>query len=372
VITRRKAIGMATATAVTAGLSSLLIGVGPASATPFTCGLGGTLLPGGVCQLTYTTGSPTFTPPAGTTKLEALLVGGGGTGYYGYGGGGGQVTLVNFTDTATAIDFTVGAAGVSSTSVQDTTVTIAQPGTDAGPGAGGDSGNGNVGWNSSQWVDDDLSGAGAGAGASPTDTQDGGAGVVVSAIAPGGSLFTGDTACLGGGGAVYDFNGNYGIATCGGGSVAKVGGSPSLVSPTPNSGGGAGSANNDSETTNPGAAGVVIVRWATVPASTLTFVMDSHGVQVPEQVVITGTSGVEPPAPSAPGEAFNGWFTDPGLTTPANFSDPINTDTTLYASWSALAVTGVNISPFAIPGAIGAIVVGFAVMLVTRRRRRSH
>jgi uncharacterized repeat protein (TIGR02543 family) len=371
VINQRKAITMATLTALTAGLSTVLLGVAPASATPFTCGLGGTSLGGGICQLTYTAGTTTFTPVAGTSKLEAILVGGGGDSAYGYGGGGGGVTLMNFSDTATAIDFTVGGGTSPTTSTQGVTVTTANPGGSGTGGDGGTSGNGNPGWTSAQWVNGDWAGAGGGAGASPVDTQDGGAGRVVSSIAPSGSLFTGDTACYGGGGAVRDYLGNYGIATCGGGEMRDVGGTQTNIAATANTGGGAGST-NDQINTYPGASGVVVVRWEAALESTVTFDINGHGVAVPTQDVVTGTTATQPPAPTAAGVIFNGWYTDPGLTTAANFSDPITADITLYASWSLLAVTGVSINPVVIPGAVGALLLGGVLMLVSRRRRGRH
>jgi uncharacterized repeat protein (TIGR02543 family) len=369
VITQRKAITLATVTALTAGLSTALLGVAPASATPFTCGLGGTPLGGGICQLTYNTGTATFTPVAGTSKLEAILVGGGGDSAYGYGGGGGQVTLLNFTDTATPIDITVGADATATTTTQGATTTTANPGASASFGDGGTSGNGNPGWTSSQWVNGDFSGAGGGAGASPTVTQNGGAGQAISALAPAGSLFTGDTNCYGGGGAVHDFSGNDGLATCGGGTFQDINGTETNIPAAANTGGGAGSTNQNN-TSYPGASGVVVVRWQAALESTVTFNVNGHGTTVPPQDVITGTTAVQPPAPTAAGFAFTGWFTDPALTTAANFSDPVTADTTLYASWSALAVTGVNINPLAIPGAISAVVLGIALMVASRRRPR--
>jgi uncharacterized repeat protein (TIGR02543 family) len=370
VITQRKAVTMATLTALTAGLSSVLLGVAPASATPFTCGLGATSLGGGICQLTYTAGTATFTPVAGTSKLEAILVGGGGDSSYGYGGGGGDVTLMNFADTATPIDFAVGNGSSPTTSTQGVTVTTANAGGNGSGGNGGTSGNGNPGWSYSQWVNNDYSGAGGGAGASPVDTQDGGAGLVVSSIAPGNSLFTGDTACYGGGGAILDYNGNYGVATCGGGYWHAVAGTPTNVNATPNSGGGAGS-NSRAQVPNvySGASGVVVVRWQAAE-STVTFDMNGHGTAIHSQDVVTGTTAIKPPTPTASGLIFNGWYTDPGLTTAANFSAPITADATFYASWSGLALTGASINPVVIPGAVGALLLGGVLMLVSRRRRR--
>jgi hypothetical protein len=354
---RSRSFTVVTVAALAAGLSSVLLTAAPASATPFTCGVGGTSIGGGVCQLTYNSGTATFTPPAGTSKLEALLVGGGGDSQYGYGGGGGEVVVQNFADTATAVDVVVGADAIASTTTQGATTTTAHPGENSFVSFtdGGASGNGNLSSGSG--------GAGAGAG---TSTADGGAGQIVSALAPGGSLFAGDTACFGGGGAVQDSSGAYGLATCGGGSEQNVAGRPAIVPAVANTGGGGGTSwlADDSAA---GATGVVIVRWL-VPASTVTFVMDGHGTQVPTQEVITGTTAAQPADPTATGISFLGWFTDPALTTKADFSTPIGVDTTLYASWAVLAETGVSVSPWAIPGAVGGVLLGIALITLSRRR----
>ena len=89
----------------TAGISGLVWGAAPAFAVPNPCGTG-TLISAKVCEQTFTATTATnFTPPTQTTKLEALLVGGGGSGAvreasapsttgYALGGGGGQVSKI--------------------------------------------------------------------------------------------------------------------------------------------------------------------------------------------------------------------------------------------------------------------------------------
>jgi hypothetical protein len=245
--------------AIAAGFSLSMMGAGSAIAGP-TCSNGGTSLGNGVCELTITsTGLTTFTPDAKTTKLEAVLVGGGGSSQEGYGGGGGEVTLLNFTDLSTPIDFTVGVGGDNTSVGQGALSVISYAGLPFPNGVdAGWSGSGKANWNISDSPAGVDGSAGGGAGASPTSAEDGGAGVVVAAIAPAGSLFTGDTNCYGGGGAIEDNNGLDGTATCGGGSVAAS----VDIDPTPNTGGGGGSSWLTPEA-DPvaGASGVVIVRW---------------------------------------------------------------------------------------------------------------
>lgn len=286
----------------------MLLIAAPANAAPYTCADGGTAVGGGICELTYNSGPVTFTPPANTSKLEALLVGGGSGSYAGCGGGGGAVSVVNFADTKTPVHFAVGLAGAQDTDGGNTTATqgasvhTANGGLFATEGNGGTSGNGHLGWQTSQWVDEDFASAGGGAGASPTSTAVGGAGLTAAAAGGAGSLFAGDTSCYGGGGGVFDFNGNDGSATCGGGYATTAG----LVDPIVNSGGGGGSVTGSSTyDTNPGwaqpsdgADGVVVVRW-----------------------VVT------------------------------------------------LAETGVDVSPWAIPGALGALAIGAGFVVAAGRRR---
>jgi uncharacterized repeat protein (TIGR02543 family) len=383
--------------------------------------------------------------------LEALLVGGGGAGSYvwdeddsGFGGagGGGEVKVINFSDTSTPIDLTVGDPGSPSSVTQGLTTSVtAQPGDDGN--SDGASGNGNNG------VSD---GPGGGAGASPANAQDGGAGQVVSALAGSSPLFATDSNCYGGGGAIEDSSYDYGIATCGGGYEQDqqgpgVADDPAPVGPVANSGGG-GSLSLISDDYNPGASGLVVIRWLAATPVTVNFVLNGHGSPIPDQIVASGTEAVQPSDPSATGFTFNGWYSDAGLTTKANFSTPILSDTTFYASWSsvpavvppvtvnfvlnghgssipdqsvasgadatqptdpsaagfifngwysnpaltakadfttpilvnttfyaswrspsALALTGVGVEPWVIPGAVGALLVGLVVVVVSRRRR---
>ncbi len=442
-----KTLTMATVAALAAGFSAVLISAAPASATPFSCGLGGTDLGGGVCQLTYTAGTASFVPVVGTSKLEALLVGGGGSGNSGYAGGGGEVTLVNFSDTSTEIDVVVGDPGNPSSVTQGSSVSTANPGEDGG-GSGGASGNGNTGWPGGI----DADGAAGGAGGSPANEDTGGQGQIVSALASSTSLFATDSNCYGGGGAIEDYADNYGAATCGGGYEQDQPGNsaqdtPVAIAPAANSGGGGGTS-APVQDSNSGAAGLVVIRWVAATPVTVNFVLNGHGSPIPDQIVASGTEAVQPSDPSATGFIFNGWYSDAGLTAKANFSTPILVNTTFYASWSsvpavaapltvnfvlnghgspipdqsvasgaeatqptdpsaagftfngwysnpalttkadftapilvnttfyaswrtpsALALTGVGVEPWVIPGAVGALLVGLVVVVVSRRRR---
>lgn len=364
-----------TSTAVVAfaavGATSMFAGAGSAAAAPSeACGLDGTLIAPGICELTFTSGSTTFIRTAQMTKLEVLLVGAGGassdqpvpssTGYAA--GGGGEVRIVDFSAGTTDLDLTVAAAGVpSNSSVDDgTTLTTAGNGTDAlSPSNGGTSGNGNVG----------VFGGG-GAGAAAVGLFDGGAGVVVSAIAPGGSLFTGDAACYGGGGAVSSSNasGVMGTATCGGGSGTA--GGVSIVAPTANSGGGAGGVDSSQTAlARTGAGGVVVVRW-TAATVTLNFSANGHGVAPLPQPIVAGNTATAPAAPTAAGFNFLGWYTDASLTTLADFSAPVTASTTYFARWDPqLAATGVDLNPAVIPLAAGTILLGGVLVLSAYRRR---
>lgn len=258
--------------AITGGVvlaSGALIGssfAGPALAD-VTCDAGATLLSDSRCEV-IETASGTFTPPAGVTSLEALVVGAGGSGLTaGYGGGGGDVQIVTL-NTSGDVTFEVGlgvngADGGASSVTQGGVTTTANGGL-VTPGSlvGGNSGNGNV----------STGGGGSGAGASAT-SFDGGAGIVVSTLTS--TLFLDDADCYGGGGAQVMMWSPYPTATCGGawednyvqGTQGVTGDeSADYHEPVANSGGGGTSfvTPNDSgysRTDNPGADGVVIFRY---------------------------------------------------------------------------------------------------------------
>jgi hypothetical protein len=167
------------------------------------CGGDATLIADGICEVTFTeTPTSAWTPPAGITTLQALLVGGGGAvSDVGdeYGGGGGEVVLVELSTTG-AVDVTVGTGGLNVGNVDSESSVVGQGSTDTtarGGGNsdglndfGGSSGNGNLG---------DSEGSGGGAGGA-ADNSNAGAGVVVSDIAGGFELFAADDRCFGGGG----------------------------------------------------------------------------------------------------------------------------------------------------------------------------
>lgn len=71
-----------------------------------------------ICSIVYSTaGNYTFTAPAGVTKLQALVIGAGATGYQsgdGYAGGGGAVKFVDGLNATSALSLLVGAGGTGS------------------------------------------------------------------------------------------------------------------------------------------------------------------------------------------------------------------------------------------------------------------
>ena len=71
---------------------------------------------------------------------------------------------------------------------------------------------------------------------------------------------------------------------------------------------------------------------------TVTF--DSNGgTPVPSQNVIVSGHAVKPADPTKTGYVFNGWYTDPALTTLYDFSTSVTEDITLYANWTVVDVT---------------------------------
>lgn len=359
----RKSSVIALAT-VAAGISSLFLVAAPASALQATCGAG-TLLPGNICEQTFTANA-TFTPNSSMTKLEALLVAGGAGGYGA--GGGGEVVVHNFTPAVTApITIVIGQPQ------QDTTVTsgtaapiVAASGQLGGTGGGGASGNGNSGYY------DPLTNSGGGGGGASfgldgiATSNNGGAGATAAAAATAasltGSLFSADTTCYGGGGAVTSSATAIGTASCGGGTSTSDG---KNVAPASNQGGGG---TVSFAAASYGAAGVVVLRW-NAPTVTLTFAT-AHGSTAAPETVVLGTAPTKPADPTAEGFVFKGWYTDSGLTTPADFTSSLDASTTFYPSFArALPNTGGGLSPWEVPTGAAALALGVALTLVAARRR---
>lgn len=365
----------AVAAVTTAGVSTLALGVAPAAAAPSDgCG-GQNLVAPGVCEQVFTAGG-TFTPTAQMTKLEVLLVGGGGTGNnapasgtngYASGGGGGEVVYLDATGTAAPITVAIGGTNSPTTlggGVTDSANGGAFGGYASGTttATGGSSGSGFAGATN---VGDPAYAGGGGAAAAATN-QDGGAGVVVSTIVPGGSLFAGDSRCFGGGGAV-GIVGVQGVAFpgCGGGAPVDAA-DGALTEPRANSGGGGGATTT---TDSSGASGTAIFRW-NAGNVTLSFNANGHGTAPAAQSVVAGTAATQPATPTADNWEFTGWYTDASLTTLADFS-AINSSTTFYAGWrSILAVTGSETSPVAWAGGVAAFLAGVGLVTVAAVRRR--
>jgi uncharacterized repeat protein (TIGR02543 family) len=384
------------ATAAAIGFSSLFLTAGPATAAPTGCSQGATLLTDNVCELRLTTvGESTFTPTAEMSQLEVLLVAGGGQGTdaangYGGGGGGGEVKVVGFGEsTPPSLDLFVGGSSSASTVTNQGTTTAALPGQvgsfNSEGGNGGASGNGNAGWT---YVPGGS--AGGGAGASPVDANTGGAGVVVGDIAPDGSLFSDDLDCFGGGGAIGIHSGTFGIASCGGGYMVDGETSATIIAPVANSGGGGAGGTTvlgSDQTARAGASGLVVLRWVEPQEITVTFDNNGHGAAIAPQTFLQGGTATEPATPQEAGFVFNGWFSDAGLKTAADFTTPLTASTTFYASWSAaavtpaaaaaptapvLAATGTAVDPSAVPIGLAALIAGLGLVIVRARRTRAE
>lgn len=376
----------ALAVVTTAGMSTLFLGVAPAqAANPEACGTVGDLVGPGVCEAVFTSGGVFDRTPQMTT-LEALLVGGGGNGVatdapngYAAAGGGGEVEIVNFGGATTDVTYVVGGAGSATTATDTFTNATAEPGgdgdIDSGPdtivqtsddvATGGDSGTPFSGSDLVRATTDPPYGAGGGAGSAASGSN-GGAGVTVSSIALGG-LFSGDTRCFGGGGAVGSPAG-LGTPGCHAGGPTSV---TSVSLPVANSGSGGGATIDPLTTTtdvSPGAAGAVIFRWNAAPV-TLTFDANGHGTAPSPQVVVAGRAASRP-VPIADSYAFGGWYTDASLTTAADFSS-IPNSTTFYAKWTpALAASGSELDPAVLPLGLTALMLGTGLVMAASRRHR--
>jgi uncharacterized repeat protein (TIGR02543 family) len=93
--------------------------------------------------------------------------------------------------------------------------------------------------------------------------------------------------------------------------------------------------------------------WITVPDGSFTVTFDSNGgSSVATQIINSGGTALFLVIPTRSGYTFDNWYSDPGLTTVYNFSTPVTSNITLYAKWTAAAVTQYTIT-FNINGGTG-------------------
>lgn len=72
------------------------------------------------------------------------------------------------------------------------------------------------------------------------------------------------------------------------------------------------------------------------PTVTVTFNMKGHGTAPATQTVERGSYAAVPAIPTADGYDFGGWYKDSACTVPFSFgNDAINSNTTIYAKWTA-------------------------------------
>jgi len=113
--------------------------------------------------------------------------------------------------------------------------------------------------------------------------------------------------------------------------------------------------------------------YTTSAIVTVGFDMQGHGTAPAAQEFPSGGTATQPATPTAAGEKFTGWFTSAALTTPFDFADPVTADATAFAGWtsSGLAATGVPVSPILIMIAVGVLILGVLLLLISRVRRRA-
>lgn len=200
------ALAMATtllAIAITAGVSSTDWLASRASAV--SCPTGTQVGSSNTCEAIFTS-SGSFTMPANTSQIEALIVGSGGKSLAntGYAGGGGEVQLVTLANTGN-LTITVGTSGAASPG-DDSSVVQAGGSTYSAAG-GGNGTSGAVGTGGGTGANKGGDG-GNGISGSPS-ARNGGPALQVDTLASSGSLFDGVTDSYGGGGA----GAQYGVVT---------------------------------------------------------------------------------------------------------------------------------------------------------------
>ena len=109
--------------------------------------------------------------------------------------------------------------------------------------------------------------------------------------------------------------------------------------------------------------------FATQELVTTTFDMAGHGAQLDPQLSPIGDAPTKPVAPTQAHWIFKGWYTDAALTVPADFTDALTTNQTLFARWDPeLAVTGGTINYAALWAGILSALVGAGLVFWSRRR----
>lgn len=244
-----------------------------------------------------TTGSHTFTVPAGVTSIKVECWGGGGAGGGAYigaggGGGGGAYNTTNFTVTSgQTLSITVGAGGAGGNNANGgtggTTTVSGSPGTiSANGGSGGNSGSGF--WLIFFYINQNGAGGAGGAGGSYA----GGIGGTASGNGAGGGGGAGNGGNGGNGGNTATGVGGSGTFNGGngGGYISQNNNGNAGNSP----GGGGGGARSNSDGTQrsggAGAAGQVVISWTTSQPTITSFSPISACSGSSASVVITGTN----------------------------------------------------------------------------------
>ena len=82
--------------------------------------------------------------------------------------------------------------------------------------------------------------------------------------------------------------------------------------------------------------------WA-IATNSVTFNMNGHGDDVPQQIINYGATATEPTAPTADGYEFAGWYLDEA-TEPFNFDAIVTANITLNALWSKIVTPTVTVT----------------------------
>lgn len=79
----------------------------------------------------------------------------------------------------------------------------------------------------------------------------------------------------------------------------------------------------------------IYAKWTAQIEYTVSFDMNGHGTQVPDQKVAQNTTAADPGTPTESGYTFKGWFADSACLVPFDFSSGIIADTTVFAKWES-------------------------------------
>lgn len=122
----------------------------------------------------------------------------------------------------------------------------------------------------------------------------------------------------------------------------------------------------------------IYAKWSENKYFTVKFMVGTFATAPESQSVLNGQCATQPTNPTSTEYTFGGWYSDSACTQAFDFSTPITQDTTLYARWlradGTVVQTGdnTNITTWVIIGAVAAVVIAGATVLLIFKKKNSN